>query len=103
MPTFMREKVHLKLEEYCEGLELLPRLEHPQAAFKFQRSSFNRRAEFLASTVPFEVCGDLFVKFGGRLWKAASSTIQGNKLGLAAQPRIVNAFLRHKCQSDTRA
>ncbi len=28
--AFMREKVELRLEEYCRGLELLPRLEHPQ-------------------------------------------------------------------------
>ncbi len=51
--------------------------------------------------MPFGVCGDLFVKFDGRLWEAASSIMQFDKLasldqtrpmGLAAQPRILNAF-----------
>ncbi len=42
--------------------------------------------------MPFGVCGDLFVKFDGRLWEAASSIMQFDKLGSAAQPRIVNAF-----------
>jgi hypothetical protein len=51
-------------------------LEHPQAALKSLRDSFNHRAEFLARTMPFGVCGDLFVKFDGRLWEAASNIMQ---------------------------
>lgn len=92
--AFIREKVELRLEEYCNGLELLPKLEHPQAAFKLLRDSFNRRAEFLARTVPFGVCGDLFVKFDARLWETTSGIMQFDKLNAVPQigTRLANAF-----------
>ena len=89
---FMREKVELKLEEYGKGLELLPKLGHPQAAFKLLRDSFNRRAEFLARTVPSGICNDLFVKFDARLWETTCGIMEFDKLGQAATLRIANAF-----------
>ena len=90
--AYLREKVELRLEEYCRGVDLLPKLDHPQAAFKLLRDSFNRRAEFLARTVPSGVCGDLFVKFDARMWEATCRIMEFDKLGSAAHPRLVNAY-----------
>ena len=89
---FMRDKVERKLEEYGAGLEQLPKLGHPQAAFKLLRDSFNRRAEFLARTVPSGLCNDLFIKYDGRLWETTCSIMEFDKLGQAATPRLATAF-----------
>lgn len=88
---FIREKVESRLEEYCMGMDLLPKLEHPQAAFKLLRDSINRRAEFLARTVPAGICGDLFVQFDARLWETTCRIMDFDRLGPAAHSRVANA------------
>jgi hypothetical protein len=64
---FTRGKVEQKLIDYANGMEMLPKLGNPHAAFKLLRDNFNRRAERLARTVPFGMCLDLFTKFDAQL------------------------------------
>ena len=58
--AFTRAKVADKLAEYSRGMDMLPKLDHPQAAFKLLRDSFNQRAGYLSRTLPPDVCSALF-------------------------------------------
>ena len=90
--AFTRAKVAEKLADYSRGMDMLPKLDHPQAAFKLLRDSFNQRAGYLSRTLPPDVCSDLFEEFDDHVWRVTSEILGLDKLGLAVDdPRLFAA------------
>ena len=81
--VFTRAKVADKLADYSRGMDMLPKLDHPQAAFKLLRDSFNQRAGYLSRTLPPDVCSALFKDFDDHIWRVACAILGLDKLGLA--------------------
>ena len=81
--AFTRAKVADKLADYSRGMDMLPKLDHPQAAFKLLRDSFNQRAGYLSRTLPPDVCSDLFREFDDHMWQVTCAILGLDKLGLA--------------------